>query len=115
GKMFFSVKKMIGAERFWQKIFHIQIDTRILRISTQKNMKDQLMLFPEDSPVNRSALPGTKKARTMTVTSGKKCLELLERLNQPMLLAKTFLVSSQWHSTRCYLTWKTKVTPQKRL
>src|SRR5690606_29786575 len=51
----------------------------------------------------------------MTVISGKKCLELLQRLNRPMLLAKMLLASSAWHSTRCYLTWKHRTTPQKRL
>jgi len=30
-------------------------------------------------------------------------------------LAKTLLESSTWHSTRCLLTWKWKVTPANRL
>jgi hypothetical protein len=34
---------------------------------------------------------------------------------KPMLLAKMLLASSAWHSTRCYLTWKHRTTPQKRL
>lgn len=76
---------------------------------------EQLMLFPEDFPANHSPLPGSEKAKTMTVTSGMKCLELFQQLNRPMLLAKMLLASSAWHSTRCYLTWKIKATPQKRL
>ena len=79
------------------------------------NTQTELTLFQEDFPANRSALPGSEKAKTMTVTSGKKCLELLQRLNRPMLLAKMLLASSAWHSTRCYLTWKHRTTPQKRL
>src|SRR5574343_767980 len=81
----------------------------------QKNIMEQSMLFPADFLANHLALPGNKRARMMTVTSGKKCLEWSMMLNRPSLLAKMLLVSSGWHSTRCYLTWKYRVTPQKRL
>ena len=76
---------------------------------------EQLTLFPEGSLASHSPLPGSMEARTMTVTSGRKCSELLENSDPLGSLARMCLESSVWHSTRCYLTWKTKVTPAKRL
>ena len=70
---------------------------------------------PEDSPASRSPVPGSKEARQMTVTSGRKCSELCEKSGPLGYLVKTCLESSIWHSTRCLLTWKTKDTPHKRL
>lgn len=51
----------------------------------------------------------------MTVTSGQRCSELYGKSNPLGLLVKMCLESSIWHSTRCFLTWKTKDTPHKRL
>lgn len=76
---------------------------------------EQLTLFQADSPVNRSVLPGSEEARKMTVTSGRKCLELYQNSGPLGLLVRMLLGSSIWRSTRCTLTWKTKVTPCKRL
>lgn len=76
---------------------------------------EQLSLFPGDSPVNRSAVPGSAEARMMTVISGQKCLESSASSGPLGLLEKTLLESSIWRSTRCFLTWKTKVTKQGRL
>lgn len=76
---------------------------------------EQLTLFQEASPASRSPLPGSEEARRMTVTSGLKCLELYQNSGPLGLLVRTLLGSSIWRSTRCALTWKTKVTPSKRL
>ena len=76
---------------------------------------EQLTLFPADSPVNRSALPANSAARTMTVSSGRRCAELYAKSGRLGLLAKTCLESSIWHSTRCWLTWKALVTKRRRL
>ena len=76
---------------------------------------EQLTLFQEDSPASRSALPGSEEARKMTVTSGLKCLELYQNSGPLGSLVRMLLGSSIWRSTRCTLTWKTKVTPCKRL
>ena len=70
----------------------------------------QLTLFQGDFPVNLSVLPENEEARMMTVTSGRKCLESYPRSGPLGLLAKMLLESSIWHSTKCYLTWKIKVT-----
>lgn len=69
---------------------------------------EQLTLFPAASPANLSALPGSKEARTMTVTSGLKCCELYEKSGPLGCLVRMCLGSSIWHSTRCLLRWKKK-------
>ena len=76
---------------------------------------EQLTLFPGDSPASRFPSPGSEEARRMTVTSGLKCLELYRSSGPLGSLVRMLLGSSIWRSTRCTLTWKTKVTPCKRL
>ena len=76
---------------------------------------EQLTLFPVASPANRSALPGSEAARTMTVISGRKCFASYGKSARCGLLVKMCLESSIWHSTRCYLTWKAKITKSNRL
>lgn len=75
----------------------------------------QLTLFPEDSRASLFPSPGSAEAVRMTVTSGLKCLELYQNSGPLGSLVRTLLGSSIWRSTRCTLTWKTKVTPSKRL
>lgn len=76
---------------------------------------EQLTLFPVDSPASHFLLPGSDEAKEMTVTSGRKCSELFKSSSPLGLLAKMLLESSTWHSTRCFLAWKAKVTKQERL
>lgn len=76
---------------------------------------EQLTLFPEDFRVSLSRVPGSEEARKMTVTSGRRCSELYENSDPLGYLVKMCLESSIWHSTRCLLTWKTRVTPANRL
>ena len=66
-------------------------------------------------PVSHSPMPDSVEARQMTATSGRKCSELLRNLDPVGCLVKMLLESSIWRSTRCYLTWKAKATPQGRL
>ena len=75
----------------------------------------QLTLFPAGSPASHFLLPGSEEARRMTVTSGLKCLELYQNSGPLGSLVRMLLGSSIWRSTRCTLTWKTKVTPSNRL
>ena len=75
----------------------------------------QLTLFQEDSHASPSALPGSEEARKMTVTSGLKCCELYKNSGPLGSLVRMLLGSSIWHSTRCFLTWKTSATPARRL
>ena len=76
---------------------------------------EQLTLFPADSPVSLSLLPGSERAKTMTVTSGQKCSELYGNSGPLGSLVRMCLESSIWHSTRCFLTWKAKAIPHNRL
>jgi hypothetical protein len=71
--------------------------------------------LPGDSLANLSALPGSERARTMTVTSGRKCSELYTKQSPVGSLVRTLLASSTWHSTKCVLTWRAKVTKSNRL
>ena len=82
----------------------------------EDNTEDQPDLFAEDFLVSPTAWhPGTDSARKMTVRSGQKCLGLLKRSGRTGLLSKMLLESSIWNSTRCYLNWEVKATPQKFL
>ncbi len=51
----------------------------------------------------------------MTVTSGRKCAELLRRQDPLGCLVRTCLESSAWNSTTSWLTWKPSATPRGRL
>ena len=75
---------------------------------------EQLTLFPEDFRVSLSALPGSERARMMTVISGRKCAELYGNYSPLGSLVRMCLESSIWHSTRCLLTWKRKDTKSRR-
>jgi hypothetical protein len=59
-----------------------------------------------DFLASHSALPGSDEARRMTVISGRRCCVLLRKQDPLGCLARTFLESSRWNSTTCFLTWK---------
>ena len=59
--------------------------------------------------------PGSAEAREMTARSGRKCCVLLRRQDPLGSWLRTFLESSAWNSTMCFLTWKAKATPRGRL
>jgi len=89
--------------------------------------KKQISLFTEDkstssqgdSPANHTHQQANDLERKMTVTSGLRCLEQLERFNHVGLWAKTFTAlligMEDWYSKRCRLTWKMKGTKSNRL
>ena len=76
---------------------------------------EQSQYYQEDFLASHSAQPGSEEARRMTVTSGQRCSELYRKSDPLGSLVRTLLVSSIWHSTRCYLTWKASATPASRL
>lgn len=80
-----------------------------------KTCQNNLTLFAEDTPASHSPLPGSKEARKMTVTSGRKCSELSKTAPPLGSLLKMLLVTSDWASTLCFLTWKAQGTPHNRL
>lgn len=88
------------------------LSTTTLKLSTTKAAAT---LSPQATPASPSPLPGSRKARQMTATSGRQCLKSLSAKDPLGRFLKTCLVTSRWASTRCYLTWKVKATPQGRL
>ncbi len=70
--------------------------------------------LPAVSPANPSLKLDEEKERTMTASSGQKCLGLFESSNQhgsSVKMLRDCLVSSKaWFSNKSSLTWKVKVT-----
>lgn len=66
----------------------------------------QSQYYQEDFLASLSVQPGSDEARKMTVTSGRKCLELYRRSDPVGSLVRMLLASSHWRSTKCFLTWK---------
>ena len=109
-----SVKKRSSAKKSLKSIGQ---KSQLLKKSETlmgQNTEEQLFL-PEVSPANLSPLLGSEEAKRMTVTSGQKCSELLVKQNPIGYLQRMCLESSAWHSIRCLLIWKGKVTPRGRL
>jgi len=69
----------------------------------------------EDSRASLFPLPGSERARKMTVSSGLRCLKLSKQSGPLGYLEKMCLGSSQWASTVCFLTWRTLDTEFGRL
>jgi hypothetical protein len=67
-----------------------------------------------DSHASRSVVPGSEKARRMTVISGRKCLESCGNSGPLGSLERMLLESSTWNSKLVVLTWKVKVIPSGR-
>ncbi len=83
-----------------------------------KQCPEQMSLFSAEAsldPASPFLWPGSDEARKMTVTSGRKCCALLKSSGPLGSLVRMLLVSSEWRSTRCFLTWKPQVTKQGRL
>ena len=89
-------------------------DTEI-SMTSENTTLNQLTLFAEGSPASPFPLPGSKKARKMTVGSGRKCSALYRNSSPLGYLVKMLLDSSTWGSTIVFLTWKVKVTKSNRL
>ena len=66
------------------------------------------------SPASRSVVPGSEKARKITVTSGRRCLESCGSSGPLGCLERMLLESSIWNSNLVVLTWKVKVIPSGR-
>jgi len=85
----------------------------------------QMDLFPEPTPRKPSSLPVIPASRSatqvsasdrkMTATSGRTSCKLLHKNDRLSAFSKTFMVTSAWASTKCFLTWKVKGTPAGRL
>ena len=87
--------------------------------ATAQKRPEQLTLFAEEFHASLLVLPGSERARKMTAGSGERLFALLERSDQHGVFLKTllafFLLGEAPHSTHCYLTWRVKRTPARRL
>lgn len=66
-------------------------------------------------PASHSVSPASAEARTMTATSGLRCIESSTSSGRLGLLERMLLGTSRWASTTCFLTWSEVVTPAGRL
>jgi len=80
----------------------------------------QIEMFPiatslqQDTPASPFHLPGSAEAQKMTDISGHTYFPLF-RPNDPLgAFSRMFMGMSLWASTKCYLTWNVKPTPQGR-
>lgn len=92
-----------------------------------KTSQRQISLFTEEnatssqeaSLVNLTHSQVSDLERTMTDTSGQKCVERFGKFSRHGLWAKMFsellIGQAGWFSTRCRLTWKLKGTKFKRM
>lgn len=113
-KQLSSVKKKNSVKKSSKSIGQKFQSSKKSETLMEQNTEEQLSL-PGVSPASLSPLPGSEEARRMTVISGQKCSGLLTRQSPIGYLQRMCLESSAWHSTRCLLIWKGKVTPQGRL
>lgn len=86
-----------------------------METSDQSLIQSSVTSSQEDFLASLSVAPGSREARRMTVISGRRCCALLKKQHPLGCLARTFLESSRWNSTTCYLTWKASATPRGRL
>jgi len=80
----------------------------------------QMDLFPTatssqpDTHANHFHKPGSEEAVKMTDISGRTYFPLFKEDDPLGAFSRMFMGTSQWVSTKCYLTWKGKATPQGR-
>jgi len=113
-KQSLSVRKKNSVKGFSKSIGQKFQSSQKSETSMERNGEEQLSL-PGASPASLFQLPGNDEAKKMTVISGQKCSELLVKRNPVGYLQRMCLESSEWHSTRCLLIWKAKVTRQGHL
>ena len=82
---------------------------------TQQDLFQTATFSQPDIPASPFHLPGSAEAQKMTATSGRTSLELLHKKDPLGVFSRMFMVTLPWASTRCFLTWKPKATPQGRL
>ena len=67
-----------------------------------------------DTPANPLVKTGSAEAVKMTDISGRKYFPLFSKSDQIGSFVKTFLGTSLWASTKCFLTWQTKPITQSK-
>ena len=80
----------------------------------------QMDLFPiatssqQDTHASHFHLPGSAEAQKMTDISGHTYFPLFKPSDPLGAFSRMFMGMSLWASTKCYLTWKGKASPQGR-
>lgn len=81
---------------------------------TQKELFQTATLSQPDTPVSHFHLPGSAEAQKMTDISGHTFFPLFKPNDPLSAFSRMFMGTSLWASTKCFLTWKGKATPQGR-
>ena len=81
---------------------------------TQMDLFQTATSSQQDTPASPFHLPGSAEAVKMTDISGHTFFPLLKPKDPLGAFSRMFMGMSLWASTRCYLTWKGKATPQGR-
>ena len=81
---------------------------------TQMDLFQTATSSQQDTPASLSVLPGSAEAQKMTDISGHTYFPLFKEKDPLGAFSRMFMGMSLWASTRCYLTWKGKATPQGR-
>ena len=81
---------------------------------TQMDLFQTATSSQQDTPASPFHLPGSVEAQKMTDISGHTYFPLFKP-NDPLgAFSRMFMGTSLWASTKCYLTWSVKPTPQGR-
>ena len=79
---------------------------------TQMDLFQTATFSPQDTPASHSVLLGSAEAQKMTDTSGRTFFPLFKP-NDPLgAFSRMFMATSLWASTKCYLHWQGKSSPQ---
>jgi hypothetical protein len=81
---------------------------------TQMDLFQTATSSQQDTPASPFHLPGSAEAVKMTDISGHTFSPLFKEKDPLGAFSKMFMGMSLWASTKCYLTWKGKATPQGR-
>ena len=81
---------------------------------TQMDLFQTATSSQQDTPASHSVLPGSAEAQKMTDISGRTYFPLFKEKDPLGAFSKMFMGMSLWGSTKCFLTWKGKATPQGR-
>ena len=81
---------------------------------TQMDLFQTATSSQPDTHANHFHKPGSEEAVKMTDISGRTYFPLFKESDPLGAFSRMFMGTSQWVSTKCYLTWKGKATPQGR-
>ena len=81
---------------------------------TQMDLFQTAISLPLDTHVSHFHKPDSEEAARMTDISGRTYFPLFKTKDPLGAFSRMFMGTSLWGSTRCYLTWRGKATPQGR-